>query len=472
MTDKHGNYVVISIDVEELIDKDKTAIKEKKKWIKLVIKREIERLFWLTRLGYYQKNNCINDITVLQEAYNRLMKALDEKEFFKTTNLKEQLFKKWDLIIHEVIKETCVEKTQYNILSGLEIINTSFKRFIYQIERVFMIMQLPYDKIIKLTLKNATPQHIINLPQNIEEINLVDPKEPKELYEFDSNAKYPEEQLVFTDNDQLRKEVLYYARKIRKGKIGVELSSIKEIEKIENKDLVDAILIRTENMYLRQNLVVTKKDRIEEYNKIIDAFPGRELIIIFPDQQLIYQYLGIEEDARLHPHILSRHYSMYELELYCINEISKNCNVKVVFPSITNDQDYIFYRHLIESSLKLYPYEQLLEVGIMIDNEVVYEYLKHYKPFDFLILDTKKLYNELYEEKDYINLSEFKNDFMNEVREIHQHSRLRNKPDYIMGKLLKNKEILLKTFKMGYKNFIITVDCLNEYNQLINSDKI
>ena len=456
MNYQNKNEVTIKKDMKEMLNNLQTPLKEKIKWLRYFINEEIKRILRLNQLGFYTKGGYEN-LYILQSTYFKMLDRLDHTRDLLNQHFLTQVNQMWLKLVDETAEEEEVELEE-----GETVIQTSFQFVIKQIERVIMLDQLPFDQQIELRLKNASPQHLINLPEEIEKMVLLDDiRNPLsehmiKINHLDKNRRLKEEEKKIERHE-----------KRNQFKLIVEIYAAEDIHLISNLEQLDGVLLRVENAYLKNNFIINVEQRLEEYRKIVSLIPNKEIMIVLPTQQKLYEFLEIKGGEITNPHELSRHYYMYDMEIYCINKIGQDHRIKVVFPKVLNDSDYIYYRTIVENGLSLYPKKKMVEIGFSVDNEVAYEYIEYYKPFDFLLLETKELYEDLYETVETIDFQTFNKEYVHEVREVHQYARSRKKPDYISGDFINNKDIFKKCITLGFKNFIIEIEKIDTYDTII-----
>ena len=455
MSYKNKNEVTIKKDMKGMLNNPKTLLKEKIKWLRYFINEEIKRILRLNQLGFYTKG-AYENLYILQTAYFKMLDRLDRTKDLLNQHFSTQINKMWLELIDQTIEEEEVE-----IEEEETIIQTSFQFVIKQIERVIMLDQLPFDKQIDLKLKNVSPQHLINLPEEVERVTILDEKR-NPLSEHMLKINH----LEGKNKSKEEKNIEYHENR-KQFKLIVEIYAADDIHLIPNLEQIDGVLLRVENAYLKNNFIINIEQRLDEYRKIASLIPNKEIIIVLPTQQKLYEFLEIKGGEITNPHELSKHYYMYDMEIYCVNKIGQDHRVKVVFPKVLNDSDYMYYRTIVETGLSLYPKKKMVEIGFSVDNEVVYEYIEYYKPFDFILLDTKELYEDLYEKVETIDFQMFKKEYIHEVREVHQYARSRKKPDYIIGDFINNEDIFKKCIILGFKNFIIDIEKINNYDTII-----
>lgn len=441
-------------DMKSTLNNKEKPLKEKIKWLRYFIDEEFRRTIRLNQFGYYTKKGYEN-IYILQTVYFKMLSHLDHHKTLTNINFEENIDALWD----ELVLETTIEN-KYSLLNGRDYLYTSFGFVKKQIERNLMLETLPFEEDTELFLKNVEAQHLLNFPEGVKKVTIEDETIDtlsEHMLKINRVDKTYELETTKTERHKNRDHF----------KLIVEIFDAEDIKRIPNLDKIDGVSLNIENIYLRNNFKVNIHQRLAEYEKITKLLPNKELIIFFPRQNKLQQFLEIEDAEITTPFDLSIHYYMYDMEIYCINKIGKEHKIKAVIPKALNEEDYIYYRFIIEKGLKVYPKKKYLEIGFSVDNEVVYEYIDHYKPFEFLCIDMDELYEELYEPEKHLSYETFKKRFMNDIREIHQFSRVRRKPDYIRGSYLNNESIFKKCINLGFRNYIIDMDKIDKYDKIL-----
>lgn len=218
---------------------------------------------------------------------------------------------------------------------------------------------------------------------------------------------------------------------------------------------------RTEYMYITKGCLPTKQEQIEMYTYLLESFKDRLIHIRIPDFNDLKK-LDYEKDLYTEIDYIRSFQRIYQDHISAIAEASKITNKKItiVVPMIRIGNEIDRWKDLIDAYVD-YSYKGDIRpnVGVMMETESAFNYFEDYRHVDSVIFGLNDFLEESLEISRYEKID--KEDFMREAWHdlawSHQYFRKANIKllHIVSGNVLKQKEILNKFIKKGFKHFAI-----------------
>ncbi len=440
------------------VDSFNTKINEKNKYLILdIINKNIQKEKGILGQGYKQgliEIPFYNETILFLDILNNLSKYLLHYVMNKST-------------LEEVFLNTKNEISKMNIKN--KAIKIIINRIYTNIESQVFFESLNKRKKYFLQFHKADINVLLNIPKNVVGVvynnypkaSVIDIINSKKVHLILNNKRLENKKDYYYDyyNLEMRSDIdslvrdKFVNKKIDSIEVGYNLSHLES----ENFDLkTDFILVEPEKDYLLNGGVVNLEKRLLFYQKLYKEFPNHNIIIGLPRLDNLYEYHKINDDYLVDEILLSKHFGIYKTELEAIFTYY-HPNILLMPPPVIDDAEFEIIKDFIREII-LSNYNRKVKIGLNLETETSFEYLKFFKKYDFVVCNLERLIEES------ALLSESTEDnIIREISMLNQTIKAKKKPFYLKGERLTNQKILQKIINRGIKKYIFNTDktCLN-----------
>lgn len=249
-----------------------------------------------------------------------------------------------------------------------------------------------------------------------------------------------------------------YDREQRQLKVYAPIVDQRHLMAISTSPKYDGVApYASEFNYVTKGMTPSVKELTQTYTDMVKAMKGKTCIIRIPDfrPDKPTPYLG----SGLYTDIQSfcEHVDLYNDFLTAVANASRHGQVKIVVPMIRQHEEVGFWRSMVQGAFECAGVAAP-PLGIMMETESAIQYHEDYEDVDFVIIGLDDFIEEVdddYNRYDVVPKQVFFTRYGRDIRDLHQHLRLRNIEHYIQGNILSQPEILDRILKMGFRHICI-----------------
>lgn len=413
-----------------------------------MIEAEINTLRKRYKHGYLSidtvvdSTNITNALMIFRDIFFKFIEEnLDLKQIFENT--KKEIYK--------------IQKKDENLTSVLN-------RLCIKLDAKIRLYDINRNDITILELKNAKMHHILELNSHIKAVFMN--KKPNYLLLEILNKK----DIFFHVNDNELIDGNSYYIHVNDRKVSVKKPKVDEIYpeingksgrfllglEVNNEEQIikyqslkpGFIMVEPEKSFLDTDGIGYQKIRESFYAKLYDTYPDTEIIITLPKHDILNEYHQVNNDFLLDYKMCSRHFVIYMKEINAIFS-KKNKNIKINLPFIPSDELFLELKKAIQMIIKK-RFGSKVKIGLDINLDLIVDYIDDYFKYDFAVIDTARLYEELDYEASELTL------FTKEISSLNQRLKNKYKDIYIKGELINDGKYFQKLVSKGFKRFVVS----------------
>lgn len=245
-------------------------------------------------------------------------------------------------------------------------------------------------------------------------------------------------------------------------------------ENMKGTDWINGICFyKTEFLYVNSCSVLSRTEICNELGKIIDIDRSKEFFVSLPnlkeDQTLSYlECYSLEQEMFLDfLKIFTEFFEGVKLA-----QIRYRANIKLVIPQTRNNDDFHFWKMIIDY---YYRYEEYIkpQVGIIVDNMFSVDSAEEYEDYDFAIIDIDGWIESINPDFKYSNitLKDYSLKIKPDIKWIHSHFIKYGikKRHIVVGHCIgKNPNILYTLINSGFTEFGFPAKHFEQVKSIIN----
>ncbi|NGX33929.1 MAG: Phosphoenolpyruvate-protein phosphotransferase [Candidatus Anoxychlamydiales bacterium] len=245
--------------------------------------------------------------------------------------------------------------------------------------------------------------------------------------------------------------------------IFVNISSLKEVNQIDDKKISGIGLLRTELLFFKKE-IPTQIEQFNVYKKIAKNLKNRPFVIRLFDLGADKNFYNIIENNKTcffssrGADLLLKNKKILQDQITAILKASLFGNIYLLIPFVKDLSEIILIKKIIKSiqeDLKISP--STIKIGSMIETPAAALMVDEIaKEVDFLSIGTNDLSRYTFASNK-ISLKELHPALEKFFKMIIKAAKDSNKPMFLCGEMIADKKILEKLYNLGIKNFSVSL---------------
>ncbi len=471
-------YLKKDIDLEIL--KFKKAIKKSKKQILEIKKRFANDELKITFDILDTHLEILNDPVILKEVIDKIKKEnksihqiLKQILFEYKNKIKDPFFKEKIIDISDVFKRV-LKNLQVAKLDKCKKI--SLKSIIISDEiapsDIFEIDASKVSAFISAKTSYGSHAAIIARSKNIPFVSNVDIEKMKNIDMREVIVNAHEGKVIINPTKQTYEQynkssvkLLLTKKKIKIKKdinIFVNISSLKEVDQVDDKKISGIGLLRTELLFLKKN-IPTQKEQFDVFKSIAKVLKNRPLVIRLFDlgaDKNFYDIIDTNKTCFFSSRgvsLLLKNPKILKDQLIAILKASSFGNIHILIPFVKDLDEIKKIKKIIFFIRKDLKISTPIKIGSMIETPASALLADEIaKEVDFLSIGTNDLLRYTFASNK-ISLKEFHPALEKFLKMIIKASNDLKKPIFLCGEMIADEKILEKLYNLGIKNFSVSL---------------
>lgn len=241
-----------------------------------------------------------------------------------------------------------------------------------------------------------------------------------------------------------------------------------DLKKVIDYNMDGVGLYRTELIFMNLDRAMTYDEQYKIYSEAINLMKTKPICFrtfdIGDDKQLEYiksfkkgidNYINNKE--------------IFENQVKALIKANKYNNMKIMFPMIETYDEFLYLKEWVLKIKKGLNDNSYLEIGMMLETKKALENIKDFKDVSFISLGTNDLTSELFNLKreETINYKEYIKDLLDKLSIVVAHANKYNICLSICGELAGIKSVVKRLYRLGIKNFSVSVANVRNLNQAL-----
>ncbi len=464
--DNIGNQSVIFGRYEEMDMLEPYRISKESRYkisyqIELMIEEEMNSLRKRYKHGYL----AIDNMLALNFVADALVSFHDI--FFKYVDQ--------DYLLDQIFDKT--KKEIYLNYQSDPTITSVLNRLCLKIDARIRLLDLHKKDVTILKVKNARIHHLLTLKDHVKAVImdkkpnylLLDILNKKNIFLLVTDKKLVGGRSYYIHVNQRKisldepeKELHSVELNGQSGQflLGLEINNDEQI--IQYKPLNPGfIMVEPEKSYLDTDGIVFQKIRESFYKKLYHTYPDTEIIVTLPKLDILKEYHQVYDDFLLDDVMYKKHFTMYMKEINAMF-VSNHPKLRINLSFISDDHMFSELKREIQNVIK-HKFNQKVNFGLGVDLETTLEYIEAFKKYNFVVIDTERLYEELDYEASELNL------FTKDISSLNQRLKTKFKDIYITGELINDGKYFTKLVSRGFKRFVVSYLQFQSYLTIIKN---